>query len=106
MYVFFQRDTGKIFLTHQEVSPSGEALQITREELMGIANRAASLLDAKEALENVDVIEVDQESYLLRRVPAPEDRTEIYVDVHPLRKRTVIPLTAVAARITTLNTAS
>jgi len=81
MYVFFERDTGKVLLTHQEVSPSGEALQVTREELMDVANRAAPLLDQREGLDNLDVIEVDQKSYLLRRVLSPEDGKEVYVDV-------------------------
>jgi hypothetical protein len=81
MYVFFQRETGRILLTHKRVSPSGEALQVTREELMRIASRAAPLLDQEEELDSIDVIEVDQKSYLLRQVSSPEDRTKVYVDV-------------------------
>jgi hypothetical protein len=81
MYVFFQKETGKILMTHRRVTPSGEALQVTRDELMRIASRAAPLLEQKETLESIDIIEVDQNSHFLRRVPSPDDRMDVYVDV-------------------------
>jgi hypothetical protein len=81
MYVFFQKETGKILLTHRRVSPSGEALQATRDELMRIAGRVAPLLEQEETLESIDIIEVDQDSRFLRRVSSPDDRMDVYVDV-------------------------
>jgi hypothetical protein len=81
MYVFFHRETGKILMTHRRVSPSGAALQVTRDELMRIAGRAAPLLEQKETLESIDIIEVDQNSHFLRRVSSPDDRMDVYVDV-------------------------
>jgi hypothetical protein len=81
MYVFFQKETGKVLMTHRRVSPSGEALQVSRDELMHIAGRAALLLEQEDALESIDIIEVDRNSHLLRRVPSPDDRTDVYVDV-------------------------
>jgi hypothetical protein len=81
VYVFFERGTGRVLLTHQEVSVDGEPLQITQEDLTFLAHRAASSLNRQEALDEVDVIEVDQSSLLLRRVPSAEDSKEVYVDI-------------------------
>lgn len=79
-YVFFNKNTGQIIQTHQEVNLLGESRRIPKEELMS----GALLEQLKDQIDpgDVEVIEVIHNEHLLRRSVSPDDAKELYVDVH------------------------
>jgi hypothetical protein len=78
-YIFFNRRTGEILSTHQEMALTGDTLSVPREELLSgaVARRLEDRIDT----EDLDVLEADQNSHLLRRAFSQDDATELYVDV-------------------------
>jgi len=78
-YVFFNKSTGQIFQTYEEVNLQGESRPIPKEELMtgALLEQLKDLIDPAD----VEVIEVIHNEHLLRRSVSPDDATELYVDV-------------------------
>jgi hypothetical protein len=74
-YVLFDKKTGKIVHTHTEAALSGEALPVSKEELVAAYSRPTP--GQKADPKNIDVIDVDRE--LLRR--GISNRKDLYVDV-------------------------
>jgi hypothetical protein len=81
-YIFFNRRTGEILSTHREMALTGDTLSVPREELL--SGDVGRLLADRIDTEDLDVLEADQNSHLLRRAFSQDDETELYVDV---RKR-------------------
>jgi hypothetical protein len=81
-YIFFNRRTGEILSTHQEMALIGDTLSVPREELL--SGDVGRLLADRIDTEDLDVLEADQNSHLLRRAFSQDDETELYVDA---RKR-------------------
>jgi hypothetical protein len=78
-YVFFDKNTGEIVHTHQEVALMGESLPTPTEEL-----RAGPLMEQladRIAPADVEVLDVTGNEYLLSRAGSPDDTTKPYVDV-------------------------
>jgi hypothetical protein len=79
-YIFFNRRTGEILHTHREAALTGDSLSVPREELLrGDVVRLVE--DRVDTREDLDVLEVDQNSHLVRKTFSQDDEIELYVDV-------------------------
>jgi hypothetical protein len=78
-YVFFNRNTGDIIHTHEEVSLTGESLSIPTEELR--TGALLKLLADRLDTDDIEVLEVTENAHLLRRASSADDETQPYVDV-------------------------
>ena len=78
-YVFFNKNTGQVVHTHQEVALTGESLSIPKEELK--TGALLKQLEDRIDSEDVEVLEVTRDEHLLRRSVSLDDETELYVDV-------------------------
>ncbi len=79
-YIFFNRRTGEILHTHREAALTGDSLSVPREELLrGDVVRLVE--DRVDTREDLDVLEVDQNSHLVRKTFSEDDEIELYVDV-------------------------
>jgi hypothetical protein len=78
-YVFFNRRTGAIVHTHEEVAVTGESLSVPREELK--AGALFNLLEDRVDRQDVEVLEVTQNTHLLRRSFSEDSVMEPYIDV-------------------------
>ena len=79
IYVFYNKKTGQILHTHEEVSVTGEALSVPREDL-----KTGALLDLVEGrvdTQDVEVLETTENTHLLRSSFAEDSVMEPYVDV-------------------------
>jgi hypothetical protein len=79
-YIFFNRSTGEILHTHREVALTGDSLSVPREELLrGDVVRLVE--DRVDTREDLDVLEADENSHLVRKTFSQDDEIELYVDV-------------------------
>ena len=78
-YVFFNKDTGEILHTHHEVALTGDSLSVTKDQLL--TGDVMRLLEDRADKQNVDVLEVDANSHLIRRSFSEDDEIALYVDV-------------------------
>jgi hypothetical protein len=78
-YVFFNGRTGQIVHTHREEALSGDSLSVSRAELLG--GDPARFLEGRLEMEDLDVLEVDENSHLARKAFSEDDNVELYVDL-------------------------
>jgi hypothetical protein len=78
-YVFFNKKTGAVVHTHEEVSVTGESLSVPREDLR--TGALLNLLEGRVERQDVEVIEVTENTHLLRRCFSQDAAMEPYVDV-------------------------
>jgi hypothetical protein len=78
-YVFYSRTTGTILHTHEEVSITGDALSVRREDLK--TGALLDLLEGRVDTEDVEVLETVENTHLLRTSFAQDSPMEPYVDV-------------------------
>jgi hypothetical protein len=78
-YVFFNKNTGAVVHTHEEVSITGESLSVPREDLR--TGVLINLLEGRVDTQDVEVMEVTENTHLLRSGFSEDAATEPYVDV-------------------------
>jgi hypothetical protein len=78
-YVFFNGRTGEILHTHRVQTLTGDSLSVSREELL--SGDAVRLLEGRIDMADLDVLDVDENSHLVRRTSSQEDKIELFVDV-------------------------
>jgi hypothetical protein len=78
-YIFFNRSTGEILHTHREVALTGDSLSVPREELL--RGDVVRLVEDRVDTEDLDVLEADENSHLVRKTFSQDDEIELYVDV-------------------------
>ena len=78
-YVFFNKDTGEILHTHHEVALTGDSLSVAKDQLL--TGDVMRLLEDRIDTQNVDVLEVEENSHLIRRSFSEDDEVALYVDV-------------------------
>jgi hypothetical protein len=78
-YIFFNRRTGEILHTHREVALTGDSLSVPREELL--RGDVLRLVEDRVDTEDLDVLEADQNSHLVRKTFSQDDEIKLYVDV-------------------------
>jgi hypothetical protein len=78
-YVFFNRNTGTVVHTHEEVSITGESLSVPRDDLK--TGALLDLLEGRVDRQDVEVMEVTENAHLLRKGFSEDAAVELYVDV-------------------------